>query len=99
MANQAEYDYDICGEETISIVLPTFLTLTTDYAADPTLPYTVLFDDATATEHDIMVHTFDYTVELNEYDGIVATITETATFEIACPDLVTSSSLDVLIEP
>ena len=72
VSSQDQYDYDICGEETLSVVYPTFLTLTTDYASDPTNPYTTLFDDVSATEDDIMVHTFDFTVELNEYAGIVA---------------------------
>ena len=67
------------------------MILTSD-PSDPVLnPFTINFDDSTTTEDDIRIHTVNYEVEMIEYSGIVSKITDSFTFEITCPILVTSS--------
>ena len=64
----------ICGEKqvTLDTPKPTYLSLTMD-GVDPTLnPFTIDFDDSSATEADIATHTISYTVSFVEYVGIAS---------------------------
>lgn len=67
------------------------MTLTSDLNYPVLNPFIVDFDDSTTTEDDIRIHTVNYEVEMIEYSGIVSKITDSFTFEITCPILVTSS--------
>ena len=67
------------------------MTLTSD-PSDPVLnPFIIDFDDSTTTEDDIRIHTVIYEVEMIEYSSMVSKLTDSFTFEITCPTLVTSS--------
>ena len=75
---------------------PNFLTLTNgEYSYPDQANFEISFDDSSAIEDDIKVHTINYTVKFLEYDGIAEDHTSSFTFEIFCPNLVTTSQTNV----
>ena len=63
---------------------PSFLWLTK--GTDPlTDPFTIDYDQTTATEADIGPHTISYTVTMTEYAALTTPISGSFTFEIECP--------------
>ena len=69
------------------------MTLTSDPSNPVLNSFTIDFDDSTATDDDVKIHTVNYEVEMIEYSGIVSKLTDSFTFEITCPASLTSSSL------
>ena len=66
---------------------PSFLTLTQDETQDPIYePYLLTYDESLATETDIKEHTINYTVSVPVYNGIIADLHGSFTFEILPPD-------------
>lgn len=90
---------DICGEKKFEFdaAVPPFLSVT--YNSVPTgNPFTIEYDQALATTADIGVtYTIDYTVTIVDYTGLATVLSDQLTFQIACPDLVSSSTLDTQI--
>ena len=79
----------VCGEKLVELDddTPTFLTLTPGVWSYPNnADFTINFDDTTATEEDIKVHTINYSVSLVEYEGVVTPLEGSFEFEIYCPD-------------
>ena len=84
---QGSYAQGTCGEKEVQLVAPpSFISLTK--GSDPlTDPFTITYDDSTATEADIGTHTITYTVKIKEYAAITTQITGTFSFEIQCPTI------------
>ena len=88
----------LCGTKSVVLdaaaTTTSFLTLTSNVS-----PLTFEYNAAATTETDIGTHTVAFTVTHDEYIGVLTPITSSFTFTINCPTLVTSSSLDLSIEP
>ena len=94
------YSTGICGEKIVTLdPLIEFLTLTPD-PSDPVLnAFTIDYNESSATEADIMLHTISYTVASKEYgSALIPDLTGGSfTLNILCPSVVTSSSVSQAI--
>lgn len=94
LAGTGVYSTGLCGEKLVTLD-PTiaFMTLTKD-ATDPVLNNFVIdYDQASATDSDVKLHTIGYTVTSKEYSALIPALTSSFSFEIVCPATITSSTL------
>jgi len=79
------YAQGTCGEKDIVLNSPPAFISLTKGTSPLTDPFTIDYDQTSATEADIGIHTISYTVTMTQYPGPTTSITGSFTFEIKCP--------------